>query len=179
MKKLILIALLFCIIGSLSAQKIQQQEVYELLLKHEVEHNMIVLKQAIHESASFKSRVCLQHYNLFGLVKDVVIRKRHGKKRRVYIYHDFESYEECVMFYKSWQDRRYKGGNYYTFLKRIGYAEDKKYITKLMKTPVNVKYPTIDKMDELPYIPSIGIKEIQTESYVDTCLIEKYEKDSL
>ena len=34
-------------------------------------------------------------------------------------------------YYKTWQNKYYKGGNYYTFLKNIGYATSQEYISKV------------------------------------------------
>lgn len=42
------------------------------------------------------------------------------------------SWEESVKAYKDYVQYKYKGGNYYEFLNRIGYAEDGSYISKVM-----------------------------------------------
>ena len=39
--------------------------------------------------------------------------------------------EDAIRYYKWWQGELYKGGNYYTFLDRIGYATDPNYIKNL------------------------------------------------
>jgi hypothetical protein len=49
-----------------------------------------------------------------------------GKK-----YHTYTNWVESVKAYKLWQDKYYKGGNYYDFLDSIGYAEDGKYTSNL------------------------------------------------
>ena len=41
------------------------------------------------------------------------------------------SWEESVKAYKDYVQYKYKGGNYYDFLNRIGYAEDKEYTSKI------------------------------------------------
>ena len=42
------------------------------------------------------------------------------------------SWEESVKAYKDYVQYKYKVGNYYDFLNRIGYAEDGSYISKVM-----------------------------------------------
>lgn len=46
-------------------------------------------------------------------------------------YMTFNTWKECIIYMKNWQLRKYKGGNYYTFLDSIGYAEDNMYTKKL------------------------------------------------
>ena len=43
------------------------------------------------------------------------------------------SLEGCVADYKRLISSRYKGGDYYAFLRRIGYAEERQYISKLKR----------------------------------------------
>lgn len=86
-----------------------------------IHHPDIVYAQAILETGHFKSVGCLKHNNLFGLYNSRAKR-----------YHRFEHWTESVVAYKKWIQRRYKPlADYYTFLKRIGYATDPQYIQKL------------------------------------------------
>ena len=95
-----------------------------LALEHfEIQHPEIVYAQAIIETGNFKSKNCTIHNNLFGLYN--------SKARR---YHRFEHWIDAVIAYKKWIQRRYrKGENYYSFLERIGYAEDPDYTRKVRK----------------------------------------------
>lgn len=43
------------------------------------------------------------------------------------------SWEESVKAYKDYVQYKYKGGNYYEFLNRIGYAEDQAYLIKVKR----------------------------------------------
>jgi hypothetical protein len=43
----------------------------------------------------------------------------------------WDSWEKSIKYYKEWQMRKYKGGDYYQFLIRIKFAEDKNYTMKL------------------------------------------------
>lgn len=88
------------------------------LKKQNVPHAKIVLNQSLLESNHYKSKLSKTHKNIFGL--------RKGKEYRKY-----NSYEECISDYKRLISSRYKGGDYYQFLKKIGYAEDNSYIEKL------------------------------------------------
>jgi len=127
------LSLLFIVI-SLNAYSISKKEVYHLLIKHNVKHKSIVLKQSLLESNTYKSRICKTKHNIFGL--------RKGNKYRY-----FKSYEDCIIFYKHWQNKRYTTNkkskyhkhyskDYYQFLKNIKYATDKRYISKLKRIKV-------------------------------------------
>lgn len=93
------------------------------LKKQNIPHANIVLAQAIHETNNFKSNICKTHNNLFG------IRQGNGYKR-------YENYTHCIKDYKRLFSDKYKGGDYYEYLLRIGYAEDPLYIQKLKKYKV-------------------------------------------
>lgn len=88
------------------------------LKSRNVPHAEIVLAQAKLETGNFTSDLVDSHQNIFGL--------RKGKS-----YRKFSHWTECVMAYSSLISSRYKGGSYYAFLERIGYAEDPDYIKKL------------------------------------------------
>ena len=92
-----------------------------VLRKYDVKFPQIVAAQALLETGYFTSRVCLENNNLFGLR-----RPSNG------CYYTFNSWEESVKAYKDYVQYKYKGGNYYDFLNRIGYAEDGGYILKVM-----------------------------------------------
>ena len=85
-------------------------------------NKLFVLAQALLETGNFSSRVCREYNNLFGL---------YDSKNRDY--YRFERWEDSVVGYGKMIQYRYKGGNYLHFLKRIGYAEDPRYITKVAK----------------------------------------------
>lgn len=85
-------------------------------------NGLIVLAQALLETGYFKSRVCKEYNNLFGL---------YDSKNREYF--RFARWEDSVVAYQRMIQYKYKGGNYFHFLKRIGYAEDPRYLVKLAK----------------------------------------------
>lgn len=101
--------------------KIQGQtaeQVAKELVRQNVPHAQIVLAQARHETDNFKSRLCRENKNLFGI-------KHNGK------YAKYNNWRESIKDYKKRISSRYTGGDYYAFLRRIGYSEDKKYKTKI------------------------------------------------
>ena len=105
-----------------SNAQISTKEVYELLDKYNIQNKDVVIRIAIHETNWFKSNRAVNHNNLFGFVVGIT---------------RFESYEASVLAYKKRVESRLREGeNYYTFLKRIGYAEDPNYIKKLK----NIRY---------------------------------------
>lgn len=81
----------------------------------------IVYAQAILETGHFKSRVCHENNNLFGLYDSY-------NKR----YYSFDHWSDSVIAYRDMvQYKMIAGEDYYNFLRRIGYAEDPLYIDKL------------------------------------------------
>jgi len=92
--------------------------VYQELIKQEVKYPNIVICQVILETGYLKSYSCKVRNNLFGFYN--------GKR-----YLEFSNWKECIAFKKQWQDKKFKGGNYYTFLETLPYAEDQKYCNKL------------------------------------------------
>lgn len=83
----------------------------------------IVLKQACLESGYFTSGIWEKKNNPFGFY--VSIDSTHGE------YILFNDWRSSVAYYKGWQDKRYKGGDYYEFLDKIGYAIDTTYLEKV------------------------------------------------
>jgi flagellum-specific peptidoglycan hydrolase FlgJ len=110
----VLLALMFSL--SLSAQT--DQQVYNELKKYNIKHPHIVLAQAKLETGNYTSKLCKRHGNLFGL------KGRKGCAK-------FGSWQESVKAYRDWVQYKYKGGDYYVFLKKIGYASDPRYIEKV------------------------------------------------
>ena len=99
----------------------------EALIYYEVQYPQIVYAQALIETGNFKSNLCLNSNNLFGLYNS-----SRGR------YHRFDHWTESVVAYKNFIQRRYKPPeDYYKFLQRIGYAEDPNYISKLKKVVKN------------------------------------------
>lgn len=90
----------------------------EELIRNNIPHVNIVLAQAKLESGNFRSKIVKTHQNIFGLKK--------GNK-----YRQYSHWTECVKDYKKYISNRYKKGDYFEFLNRIGYAEDSCYIEKL------------------------------------------------
>lgn len=101
--------------------KSPQEGIMEALEYYGVKHPQIVYAQAILETGHFKSDLCLNGNNLFGLYN--------SKK---YKYYTFDHWKDCIIAYKEMIQYKYKDGDdYYKFLSDIGYAEDSKYIDKL------------------------------------------------
>jgi hypothetical protein len=95
------------------------ENVYAALIVSGVEHPEIVMRQVIVETMWLKCKNCsAQFNNLFGFYLN-------GK------YMKFDSWYESVMYYKKWQTEYYKGGDYYAFLNRIGYATSGNYTNTL------------------------------------------------
>lgn len=90
--------------------------------KNNIKYPKIVLAQAILETGWFKSSVCRNKHNLFGLTNP-----------RTKTYYEFNHWTESVKAYYDKVQYRYKGGNYLLWLRDIGYAEDKGYIRAIIR----------------------------------------------
>lgn len=97
----------------------------------------IVTAQSMAETGNYRCSSCsLQRNNLFGF--------KTGKLN----YIEFDNWIESVLYYKRWQDKYYKGGDYFEFLKRIGYASADNYkrlvigCLRNVCKPINLKHKT-------------------------------------
>ena len=90
---------------------------YKEIIRNGILYPKIVLAQAILETGWFRSSVCRNKHNLFGLTNP-----RTGK------YYEFNHWTESVRAYYTKVQYKYKGGIYLLWLDKIGYAEDPKYI---------------------------------------------------
>lgn len=103
-------------------QGLSIEALYQEILKNNIQHPKIVLAQAILETGWFKSSVCRNKGNLFGLTNP-----------KTKTYYEFDDWRDSVKAYYTKVQYRYKGGNYLMWLKKIGYAEDPKYVSSLIK----------------------------------------------
>lgn len=101
---------------------------YTMLVEKGVKEPVIVLSQAKIETGNYKSNLCVNFYNLFGI-------KRNGR------YAHYTSFDECIDAYLNKIQYKYREGKetYYQFLKRIRYAESPTYISKVMKMAKTIK----------------------------------------
>lgn len=90
--------------------------------KNNIKYPKIVLAQAILETGWFKSSVCRNKHNLFGLTNP-----------RTKTYYEFDHWTDSVKAYYEKVQKRYKGGNYLLWLDKIGYAEEKTYIRAIIR----------------------------------------------
>jgi len=95
--------------------------------KNGIKYPKIVLAQAILETGWFKSAVCRNKHNLFGLTNP-----------RTKDYYEFNHWTESVKAYYTKVQYRYKSGNYLLWLRDIGYAEDKGYIRAIIRVMKNL-----------------------------------------
>jgi flagellum-specific peptidoglycan hydrolase FlgJ len=103
---------------ALSSHSQTIESVKKELHRQGVPHADIVLAQARLETGNFTSQRCKVYHNILGI--------KHNKKNAKYA-----KWQDCIADYKKCISSRYTGGDYYAFLKRIGYAKDPKYIQKL------------------------------------------------
>ena len=94
---------------------------YKEIIRNGLLYPKIVLAQAILETGWFRSSVCRNKHNLFGLTNP-----RTGK------YYEFNHWTESVLAYYTKVQYKYKGGNYLLWLDEIGYAENPNYVVAVI-----------------------------------------------
>ena len=95
---------------------------YQEIIRNGIRHPKIVLAQAILETGWFRSPLCRNRHNLFGLTNP-----KTGK------YYEFNHWTESVRAYYTKVQYKYTGGNYLLWLHKIGYAEDPRYVREVIK----------------------------------------------
>lgn len=93
----------------------------DALLYYNIPNPDIVWCQAFLETGNFRSELCINDNNLFGLYNNVLKR-----------YMRFDHWSTSVKAYKTYfSDKWNPDENYYEYLERIGYARDPNYVSKL------------------------------------------------
>lgn len=95
---------------------------YQEIIRNGIRHPKIVLAQAILETGWFRSPLCRNRHNLFGLTNPQT-----GK------YYEFNHWTESVRAYYTKVQYKYKRGNYLLWLRDVGYAEDPRYIREVIR----------------------------------------------
>lgn len=95
---------------------------YAEIKRNGILYPKVVLAQAILETGWFRSSLCRERHNLFGLTNP------HTGK-----YYEFGHWTESVRAYLTKVQYKYKGGNYLLWLRDIGYAEDPGYVEAIFK----------------------------------------------
>lgn len=134
MKQLILPLLLligFIIVGTIeSGDSPTEEDIYNYLVLCDIQHPEVVMKQIKLETGYFTSRIYKDQNNLFGLKyaynRPTTAYDKNSKNGSA-IYH---SWKHSVIDYYLYQNKYYKGGDYYSFLAK-SYAQDTMYVRKL------------------------------------------------
>ena len=130
MKKILFAFLILLTLTPVHAQqhnKPKLQAMYDAIKAAGIRHPDFVMAQCIQETGWLAcKKCCLRYHNLFGFY----IKGNKCKK--------FSSDEECIAYYKTWQDKRYDAwrkkhpkADYYHFLKHEKYATGDKYTAEL------------------------------------------------
>lgn len=98
-----------------------EEGLIEALDYYGIQYPEIVYAQALIETGHFKSKLCTQYNNLFGLYNS-----------RTRSYYRFDNWWDSVIAYRDKVQYKYKGDvDYYTFLVKLPYATDPNYIRKI------------------------------------------------
>lgn len=98
-----------------------EEGLIEALDYYGIQYPEIVYAQALLETGHFKSKLCTQYNNLFGLYNS-----------RTRSYYRFDNWWDSVIAYRDKVQYKYKGNtDYYTFLVKLPYATDPNYIRKI------------------------------------------------
>lgn len=116
--------------GMLGTPELNIENLRREIRKNRIKYEDIVVAQALLETGNFKSRVCKELNNLFGLTNP-----RTGK------YFEFQHWTESVRAYYTTVQYKYSRKNkkingyadYLLWLRDIGYAEDPGYIRALIR----------------------------------------------
>ena len=130
---LLIIVFLLALRTLIPAQKYNVDTIKAELVRQEVKHPDIVIKQIILETGWLNCTHCaLDNNNLFGFWWNKAYKK-------------FDSWQEGISYYKIWQEKWYITGDYYAFLECIykgsdgickRYATDPLYVEKLQNIKI-------------------------------------------
>lgn len=109
--------------GKILSSDISVENYMRALEFYEIKFKKEVLAQAILETGCFESYNCRVRNNTLGLFNSYKME-----------YFSFNHWSKSIKGYKDMIEYKLKDGeDYYIFLKRIGYAEDPNYISKVKR----------------------------------------------
>ena len=114
-------------IDKLRNSELTLENVIEYVKLNNIQHPEVVIRQFILETGWGKSQVCKKYNNLFGF------RNKNGYIKYSHWTESICSTVKNITGYKQFQNKKYKGGCYYTFLVNVGYAEAPDYV-QILKT---------------------------------------------
>jgi hypothetical protein len=106
----------------------------DLVIKLNIKHPEIVISQALHETAEFRSKIFIENNNLFGM-KEASSRNNTAAGTQ-YNHAYYDSWIDSVVDYALWQSSYTKNiPDDIEYLKTISvsYAEDPEYVNKVKK----------------------------------------------
>lgn len=114
---------------SITSYSQTKDSVYSYIIEIGIKHPSICMKQCLYESGHLKSKRCKEDHNLFGMKHPRQRETTSLGVRRGHAY--YSNWKESVNDYLLWQNKYYKGVDYYKFLSRVGYSTNEKYISTL------------------------------------------------
>lgn len=120
-------------IESLKSLPFSEDRLLLYLSQYSIPYKDVIIAQTRLETGNYTSWLFVNSNNLFGM-RHPVIRKTTSlgsKYNHAYYSHWTKSVDDYILWYEYNMNKL--DSCYYTFLKKVGYAEDKKYINKLKK----------------------------------------------
>ena len=113
------------IVLMLIGKKVNGQDttgVRQMIVAYDIKHPDIVMRQLCLESGYLNCKDCSWACcnNPFGMYYKGAYLK-------------YDNLEDAIESYKRWQTYHYKGGDYYAFLERVGYATEPTYVERLKR----------------------------------------------
>ena len=136
--------------------EVNEEVLYNTLKHYDFPNPAIITAQAVLESGNFKSKLCKDNNNLFGLYNS-----------RTMSYFKFDSWISCVFAYKQFILSKYNPEeDYYKFLDRIGYAEDSLYESKVKELELDIlnKYGRFHQILMIYKVSELGVDKFNEES---------------
>ena len=110
--------------------ELTKENVLYIIKKCKIQFPEEVLKQSIHESGNFKSKLSVKGNNIFGMRK-AKQRETFALKKEYCNYATYSHWIYSIADYKLWQrNKKIKYKKYSQYLTSRGYAMDKNYIVK-------------------------------------------------
>lgn len=111
------------------------ENVAKAIVRMQIQHPEIVFRQAVLESGSFTSRLCVKNNNIFGM-RPPKTRTTYAIGKTKSSYAVFKHWSHSIADYKLWQGSKVIR-DYYKFLSKRNYSANVNYVRALKSVKIN------------------------------------------